>query len=763
MINTTISHYRIIKPLGEGGMGQVYLAEDTNLGRLVAMKVLAAKYNADPDFLARFKREARATAKLNHPNIVMIHEIDEHDGITYIVMEYVEGESLKDLIRREKLPIPKILAIVKQVGDGLGAAHKERVVHRDIKPANILLGKTGQVKIVDFGIAKLQDTTGLTQEGRTMGTPHYMAPEQVKGEKVDTRADIFSLGVLLWEMLARQLPFNGETGYAIMFAITQKEPAPLAKFNPEVSGNLQEIISRCLQKDADRRYQNVEALQRDLHAEEQALRAGIDATQTIISDKGADIRPRRWQGRRRAMIAYAALLALSVITFLLLRGTNKEEPMAGLSIATSPAGAAIFLNGDSIGISPLENYGVAAEENLAVRLRQPGYFTFDTAIVVKTGERFRLSQSLRPATVQVAVIINPATAQVIIDDQTISPSRRANLELKVGQHRIRVLNAGYISVDEPFILQQDLNDTLRYNLVKLPGPAANAGGLSITSQPDGATITLNGAPAGKTPYQNQNLKPGRYKVVASKEGFENYSGEVTVRSGETVPLEVTLKALTVTGRLSIKSDPEGATIFLDGRELGNTPQELNNVPAGSRQIELRKKGYKEYNATVVVEAQQLRTIDARLEALRGKLQVLVLPFGTIYIDGSAQARDSNVRFMKDLLAGSYELKVTHPTFGNYKKTVNIKDGAVADIVVDFNRQLDIRVASFDETGTKPVWGEIYVDGVAQGQTPKQLKLRLGQHTIEVRRDGYTALDEAMIIDLEENREQPLKFRLRKKE
>jgi hypothetical protein len=374
-----------------------------------------------------------------------------------------------------------------------------------------------------------------------------------------------------------------------------------------------------------------------------------------------------------------------------------------------------------------------------------------------------LSQALRPVTAQVAVIVNPATAQVLIDDEAVPPSRLANLELEVGQHRIRVLNAGYSSVDEKFILQPGRNETLRYNLVKLPDPVANAGGLFITSQPIGATLTLNGAPAGSTPYQNQALKPGRYAVAASKEGFENYSGVVTVQSGRITPLEITLKALVVAGRLNVKSVPEGATILVDGRELGVTPLELNSVAAGSRRVELRKKGYKDYNTTVAVEAQQLRTIDAKLEALRGKLQVLALPFGTIYIDGSAQVRDSNVRFMQELPVGSYELRVTHPSFGNYQKTVNIRDGATADVVVDFNRQLEVRVVSFDETGTKPVWGEIYIDGQASGQTPRQLTLRLGQHTIEVRRDGYVSLEAAMTINVEENWEQPLKFRLRKKE
>jgi len=758
MINTTISHYRILKPLGEGGMGQVYLAEDLNLGRLVAMKMLTAKYNADPDFLARFKREARATAKLNHPNIVMIHEIDEHDGITYIVMEYVEGESLKDLIRREKLPIPKILDLVRQVCDGLGAAHMERVVHRDIKPANILLSKTGQVKIVDFGIAKLQDTAGLTQKGTTMGTPHYMAPEQVKGETVDTRADIFSVGVLFWEMLARQLPFNGDT-YAIMYAITQKEPAPLAKFNPDVSPNLQKIIDRCLQKDVDQRYQNVEELRIDLLAEKRVLLGGDQKTEALLPHTEPDfkkIRPDRW--RRRAMMALVVPALIAVIYLLIRRPGTPPVIMAGLSIATNPAGAAVFLNGDSIGMTPLDNFSVAAEEELAVLLRKPDYFTFDTVIVVKKSARFRLSQSLRPAA-QVAVIVNPATAQVVLDGQTISPSRLADLQLEVGQHRISVLSAGYEPVEERFVLRQGFNPPRRYNLVKLTNVAPpNTGGLFITSQPAGAKLTLNGAPAGSTPYQNQTLKPGRYAVVASKEGFENYSGEATVRAGEIAPLEVTLKALTVTGRLNIKSDPEGATIFLDGRDLGATPNDLNNIAAGSHQITLRKKGYKDYATTVTVAPQQLQTVEALLEMLIGTLQVLVKPFGSIYVDDELKKTNADVRVTINLAARSHKLRVTHPTYGNYEKDVIIDAEATLDVVVDFNRVLTIQV-----TADGAEWGNIFVDGESKGQTPKDLRLRLGLHTIEVRRDGYISLDRPMTINLEENWKQPLKFRLQKKE
>lgn len=767
MINTTISHYRIVKLLGEGGMGQVYLAEDTNLDRFVAMKVLTTKYNADPDFLARFKREARAAAKLDHPNIVRIYESDVHNGITYIVMEYVDDGSLRDLIVHNKLPIPKVLEIVIQISVGLGVAHARGMVHRDIKPDNIFLSKTGQVKIGDFGIAKLQDTTGLTQAGGAIGTPYYMAPEQFKNQKVDTRADIFSLGVLLWEMLAQQRPFTGDTGYAIMFAITQTEPSPLTKFNPNISRNLQKIVDRCLQKDVNKRYQEVEELQRDLRAEEQNQRRSSDRTETVFITHRPDLKkvfPKPW--RRAAMLAFAALALVAFIYLLGNSLSNKpasQVATADLSITTNPPGAPVFLNGDSLGVTPLKA-PIVQEGAITLRFRKRGFVTLDTAIVVQKGVAQNFFAALLPVS-RVAIVVDPRDAEVEMDGVVISAPDLAKLELAPGPHTIRISRSGYNTKEEEFRLQPGDNPARRYALEKI-GPGV--GGVEIAAQPPGVEITFNGARVGNTRYQAQNLTPRRYSLSLSLDGYKTYSGNVIVRAGQTTSFEMTLEPATVValvGKLSIKSEPEGASIELNGNAMIGvvTPYENNSTPVGQYEIVLRKKGYKDYTSAIVVEAQQRRTVEARLEALRGKLQILVLPFGTIYLDGSVLIRDSNVRFMKDLPVGAYELNVTHPKFGNYKKTVNIRDDATTEVTVDFNRQLDIGVASFDETGAKPLWGEIYVDGEGLGQTPRLLKLRLGQHRIEVRRDGYIALDEAMVINLEENWKQPLRFRLKKKE
>jgi len=232
MIGKTISRYpafrdpaqrdKILGKLGQGGMGEVYLAEDTELGRKAALKFLPLPLTADPALKARFKREARAAAKLNHPNIITIYEVGEEQNSAYIAMEYVDGESLKEVLAREELQIPETLDLAIQICEGLSEAHRAGIVHRDLKPANILLDKKGRVKIADFGLARLAGATQLTSEGTVMGTPAYMSPEQVRGEPLEARSDIFSLGVVLYELLTRRLPFPGQIDRA-QIALTISE------------------------------------------------------------------------------------------------------------------------------------------------------------------------------------------------------------------------------------------------------------------------------------------------------------------------------------------------------------------------------------------------------------------------------------------------------------------------------------------------------------------------------------------------------------
>ena len=285
MDGSRVSHYRILEKLGAGGMGEVYLAEDLKLGRKVAVKILSEEYTTNKDRLHRFEQEAAAASNLNHPNILTIHEVGSDDGRHFIATEYIDGVTLRRKAAEAPLEIRQILDIAIQVASALEEAHAAGIVHRDIKPDNIMVRRNGYVKVLDFGLAKLTETVDRspldpdaatrvmvqTDAGVVMGTSHYMSPEQARGKPVDARSDIWSLGVVIYEMVAGRTPFSGETSTDVIVAITQKDPPPLARFAPNVPAELDWIVNKALRKDRDERYQTIKELLTDLRRLKQRI------------------------------------------------------------------------------------------------------------------------------------------------------------------------------------------------------------------------------------------------------------------------------------------------------------------------------------------------------------------------------------------------------------------------------------------------------------------------------------------------------------
>jgi serine/threonine protein kinase/Tfp pilus assembly protein PilF len=264
MIGKTISHYKIIEKIGEGGMGVVYKAEDTRLERTVALKFLPQEYTRDAYAKERFIQEARAAAVLDHPNICTVYEIDEVDGQTFIAMAYIKGQNLKDRLKSGFLELEEALEITTQVAKGLQEAHDNGIIHRDIKPANIMITEKGQAKITDFGLAKLSWGVDLTKTATIMGTVAYMSPEQAKGEKIDQRTDIWSLGAVLYEMLSGEPPFKSYHDQAVLYSILNKDPAPITKIRKDIPLELERIIQKSLEKNTRNRYSDMNAVLADM-------------------------------------------------------------------------------------------------------------------------------------------------------------------------------------------------------------------------------------------------------------------------------------------------------------------------------------------------------------------------------------------------------------------------------------------------------------------------------------------------------------------
>ena len=363
MIGKTLAHYEILSSLGRGGMGEVYLARDTKLGRKVALKLLPEELKTDAGRRARFEREAQTVAALNHPHVVTLHAVEEADDQPFLVMEFVDGQTLDEVIGGEGLPLTRFFDLALTLTDAVAAAHAKGITHRDLKPRNVMIDKQGRLKVLDFGLAKLleepvehaSDETiaadaGMTREGTIVGTAAYMSPEQAEGKPVDSRSDVFSLGVLLYQMITGQQPFKGDTQMSTLTAVLRDDPQPVIEIRPDLPRQLARIIRRCLEKEPDRRYESARGIRYDL----QILREEMDSGEHEKLDLGsAPAQPTAGAPSRRVApwIIGASVLALLSVGTVWLVGRD-SQPSNSLKTMAQTAAAE-----PTIVVFPFENQG----------------------------------------------------------------------------------------------------------------------------------------------------------------------------------------------------------------------------------------------------------------------------------------------------------------------------------------------------------------------------------------------------------------------
>jgi eukaryotic-like serine/threonine-protein kinase len=684
MIGKIIDGYQIVDLIGRGGMGIVYKALDTSLEKIVALKVIDPNLASDEMFLKRFKTEARALARLENPNIVIVHALRETDFGVFMVMEYVEARTVADWIRdKGAFSVEDTLKITKQLLHAISHAHKVEVIHRDIKPSNILLYNDGRVKVTDFGLAKVIQQHGpasTVTQGRA-GTLYYMSPEQIKGLKnVDFRSDIYSIGMTVYEMLAGRVPFEKtESDFSIQKQIVEGKIPAIQTFNESIPRKLNKVIQKAIEKDPDNRFQSctemydaIEIFEKSLHREEKDNGIKVQTKVNLIPYFTA---------------ALVLLVGLGVLIYVNLfhPGSTSSGGSFQLSIHSTPSGASVYIDDDLLGQTPLE-YIELDEGSVFLQLRKEGKEIIDTFLTISRGLPSLLSFTLR-------------------DVEVFGPD--------------------------------------------ITGTDVTFGNLYIASEPEGASVFIDNQFVGTTPYRNDDFQTGRYRVSVRRSGFDDYNQTIDVSEGEPAYVYASLRAF---GGIIVDSDPSGAEVIMDGRSIGTTPYTNTRISPGSYRITIRKEGYQEYTSNVTVREQETREVKHMLSALQGELTVLVRPWGSIYVNGELKAENSATQFRAAFPVGTYRIRAVHPHLGVWEKEVDVHAGATEDILIDFNRTVNVVITS------EPAFCEIYINGRPTGEyTPKQMTLPIGKYTIEVRREGLRMIEEPRTINLHDDMEDPLHF------
>ncbi len=614
MIGKTVSHYKVVDYLGGGGMGVVYKAEDIKLKRTVALKFLPLEFTRNPEAKARFMKEAQAASALDHPRIGTIYEVNEtDDGHMYIAMAFYEGETLKDVLGRGTIPLKRVIDLVLQVANGLASAHEKEITHRDIKPANIMITEDGFVKIVDFGLAKLGDSTKITKSGMAMGTPAYMSPEQVKGTQIDHRSDIWSLGIILYELLTGKLPFRGDNEMSMLYNIVHEEPAPASQYNPEIPSQIEKIITHSIVKNASERYASINEFIEDLKQvqtggseltkadKSTTITLDPDQMRTIVKPAADSKKPVRKPkaGKGRSVVVaffFLALLVLGIMNSSKIEALLFKDKTGYLEIISEPAGATILVNTEKQNKSTPALLGPLEEGTYEVSLTVAGFESWSKIVTISENDTVLKTARLIPLTPRrakvgkVAISSTPPGASIFMDSRDTGKKTPAVLaNLTVEEHEILLTKNGFEPFEGSVTVSSEQTEAFAATLKKAAAPASDkvkkaksvrklVGSLFVESNPSGATIYLNGKSTGKkTPHKFADLKTGSHKIQLALDGYEDEIQNKNIRANVQTKTKIQLKE-TAPGFLFVQAfilengskrrDASKIDVYIDGDNVG---------------------------------------------------------------------------------------------------------------------------------------------------------------------------------------------------
>ena len=770
-IGKVFRHFRILEPLGHGGMGLVFKALNTHLNKIVAIKMIAPGLALNEKLLNRFKTEALALARLENPHIVRILDLLEDQGQWFIVMEYIEGETLQQRLKdKHPLRLSEAFDITLQILSALQHAHSASIIHRDIKPSNILITKDNTVKVTDFGLAKIQANTLVhTQHSAVGGTLYYMSPEQIRSLKeTDHRTDIYSLGITIYQMITGRIPFDPhQTDFDIREAIVRRQFPKPSTFNPYLPPEIDDLVMKAIAKNPDDRFQSAVEMIQEMERLQDKLKGKLDqeikydsdiekeinytdypfniqedfseaaseldipvknvppinnGQKEVLSETSAKETPPAppqapaeslWQRGKRYW--WLSLFPVAIIAFILyyFLAFGNAKPEASLNIDSQPEQADVFINGRIQGKTPITNLKVTAG-SLHVSIQKSGFLPADTSFLVKNGHN--LSFRLKLKTAKATVIKMPTEVT------------------KVAQENVPTTSAKPAAV----------------RILKL----------SFSSQPKGADVLVNNKRLGKTPLTGRFKEEQRLIVRLKKSGFQTLIDTVFVTAKGKHHFNYILLPKPV--KLTVTTNVNSPHVTVDGNNIRFTGKNKTlALPPGLHVVSVNKAGFASQQKSVTLKANAPQRLSFNLVPRKSKLQILVLPWGNIYVDGQLKKKESNIRETFVLPVGKHSIKVTHPVLGQCEQTVNLKPDSTLSLIYNFKKPETIRILAFD-TSAKPQYAQIIVDGKPVDQyTPGVVKLTIGRHQISVHKEGFTVVDGNREVMVLPDKNLILKFRLRK--